>query len=431
MKRKTKVLVIVSLLVSILCTQAVSAAVNNGEVYPITSNEIEGWPQGAETYCETAVLMEAETGVVLFDKGKDQIRYPASITKIMTTLLALEKCSLDEEVTFTETGLERIAEGSNINMQVGEVLTMEQCLHAIMIRSANEVAAQVAEYIGGSQEGFAAMMNDRAQQLGCTNTHFNNPSGLPDENHWTTANDMALIFREALKNEDFVRIIGTLQYTIPPTNLNPLSRSFTSHHALLVPSAPEYYEGCIGGKTGVTDLSLNTLVTGVERDGMTLIAVAMRADPGQVCADSTAMFDYGFSQFEKLEVEGGTLIVPKGTTVEGLDVTTADVDGGFVSSYFYNDYLVGVTSKTKEEIKQEEEAARKEEEAAQAAIEAAEEEAAQAEKEEKENDMKDTYVLLIKVLGGMIIFVLLLVIIKAISNSVKHRKRRKAKRNKR
>ena len=431
MRKKTKVAVIGAMLVSLLFAQSVSAAVNNDEIYPITTNEIPEWPQGADTYSETAVLMDADSGVVLYDKGKDQPRYPASITKIMTTLLALEKCELTEEVTFTATGLERIAEGSNINMQVGEVLTMEQCLNAIMIRSANEVAAQVAEYIGGSQEGFASMMNERAQQLGCTNTHFNNPSGLPDENHWTTANDMALIFREALKNEEFVKIIGTLEYTIPPTNLNPESRSFTSHHALLVPSAPEHYEGCIGGKTGVTDLSRNTLVTGAERDGMRLIAVVMRADPGQVCADSTALFDYGFSQFEKLEVDGGTVIVPKGTQESDLEVTTADVDGGFVSSYYYHDYLVGVTSKSGEEIRQEEEAVQQEEEKKRQEEEMAVEEAAREKKEAQESQMKDTYVLLIKVLSGMILVVFLLVIIKAISNRVKRGKRKKGQKKKR
>lgn len=241
------------LLLSFLMGQPVWAAVQNGEKYDIATNEISGWPKGPEIYSETGVLMEAETGTVLYDSGKDETRYPASITKVMTTLLALENSSLDEEVTFTQTGLERIYEGTNINMQVGEVLTMEQCLYAVMIKSANEVAAQVAEHVGGTQEKFVEMMNERAQELGCTNTNFANPSGLPDENHWTTANDMALIFREALKNEEFVKIIGTLSYTIEPTNMNPEPRTLTSHHALLVPSAPEHYDGCIGGKTGVTE----------------------------------------------------------------------------------------------------------------------------------------------------------------------------------
>ena len=300
------------LLLSFLMGQPVWAAVQNGEKYDIATNEISGWPKGPEIYSETGVLMEAETGTVLYDSGKDETRYPASITKVMTTLLALENSSLDEEVTFTQTGLERIYEGTNINMQVGEVLTMEQCLYAVMIKSANEVAAQVAEHVGGTQEKFVEMMNERAQELGCTNTNFANPSGLPDENHWTTANDMALIFREALKNEEFVKIIGTLSYTIEPTNMNPEPRTLTSHHALLVPSAPEHYDGCIGGKTGVTEAAKNTLVTAAKRDGMTLIAVVMRADPGQVCADTTALFDYGFSQFEMTPVEGGEVPVPKG-----------------------------------------------------------------------------------------------------------------------
>lgn len=329
------------LLLSFLMGQPVWAAVQNGEKYDIATNEISGWPKGPEIYSETGVLMEAETGTVLYDSGKDETRYPASITKVMTTLLALENSSLDEEVTFTQTGLERIYEGTNINMQVGEVLTMEQCLYAVMIKSANEVAAQVAEHVGGTQEKFVEMMNERAQELGCTNTNFANPSGLPDENHWTTANDMALIFREALKNEEFVKIIGTLSYTIEPTNMNPEPRTLTSHHALLVPSAPEHYDGCIGGKTGVTEAAKNTLVTAAKRDGMTLIAVVMRADPGQVCADTTALFDYGFSQFEMTPVEGGEVPVPKGATEDELDVTEVEGEGGMMRTYSFGDYTVG------------------------------------------------------------------------------------------
>ncbi|MGI6010605.1 MAG: D-alanyl-D-alanine carboxypeptidase family protein [Ruminococcus sp.] len=423
MKNRKKLMVIWALVVCFLMGQPVWAQVNNDEKYSIASNEISGWPQGADVYSETAVLIEADTGLVLYDKGKDEPRYPASITKVMTALLALENSSLDEEVTFTETGLERIYEGTNINMQVGEVLTMEQCLYAIMIKSANEVAAQVAEHVGGTQDAFVDMMNAKAQELGCTNTHFNNPSGLPDENHWTTANDMALIFREALKNEEFVKIIGTLSYTIPPTNMNPESRTLTSHHALLVPSAPEYYEGCIGGKTGVTEISKNTLVTAAERDGMCLIAVVMRADAGQVCADTTALFDYGFSQFEKLQVEGGELVIPKGTTEDDLTVTEAEVDGEIVRSYSLGDYTLGVTSVSAEEKEQQEEEAQE----AQQEQQQGEQTDSQAEQNAQEEQMNETLRMISRVMAIVILVLIVVAIIRAIYNGVKRKKRRKGK----
>ncbi|MGI6007472.1 MAG: serine hydrolase [Ruminococcus sp.] len=423
MKKRKKRMIIWALLVCLVMGQPVWAEVNNGEQYSIATNEISEWPQGPDTYSETAVLMEADTGTVLYDKGKDEERYPASITKIMTTLLALENSSLDEQVTFTATGLERMYEGTNINMQVGEVLTMEQCLYAVMIKSANEVAAQVAEHVGGTQEEFVNMMNEKARELGCTNTHFNNPSGLPDENHWTTADDMALIFREALKNDEFVKIIGTLSYTIPPTNMNPESRTLTSHHALLVPSAPEYYEGCIGGKTGVTEVSKNTLVTAAERDGVCLIAVVMRADAGQVCADTTALFDYGFSQFEKLSVDDGELVVPKGVTEDDLNVTEAEVDGGYVKSYSFNDYTVGVFSLSADEVQQKED---EEQQKAQAEQEA-QVQAEQKAQMEKEQEMTDVYRMIIRVMAVVIAVLLLVAVIRAIYNSVKRSKRRKGK----
>ena len=233
--------------ISLSAVTVQAAEVDNGASYPITTNAIEGWPQGPDTYSETAVLMDADTGTILYNKGMDEKRYPASITKIMTALLALENSNLDDQVTFTEECLaDQTSDSGNIGMQVGEVLTMRQCLLALMIRSANDVATQIAVQIAGSVSAFADMMNQRAQELGCVNTHFVNASGMPDENHYTTAHDMALIFREAIKNQDFLDIIGTQSFTIDPTNMNPESRTYSTHHALVAQGAPEYYEGCFG-----------------------------------------------------------------------------------------------------------------------------------------------------------------------------------------
>lgn len=322
--------------------QVYGAQVNNGAVYSIETNTLANWPQGPDTYSETAVLMDAETGLILYNKGMHEKRYPASITKIMTAMLALEHCTLDEQVTFTETCLPDQEAGSgNIGMQVGEVLTMEQCLMAVMIRSANDVATQVGEHVAGSVSAFVDMMNAKAQELGCTNTNFANASGMPDDNHYSTAYDMALIFREAIKNETFLSIISTQNYTIPPTNLNSESRTFSCHHALMAQSAPEYYEGCIGGKTGVTNAARNTLVTGVTRDNTTLIAVAMRADAGQVAADHIQLFDYGFQNFSRTEVEGGSVLLPNGVGTNALVVEELDSAEYLLRNYYYNDFYVG------------------------------------------------------------------------------------------
>lgn len=348
MKKLWKKLTTCAVICAVLLTygaQCVSAAVDNGALYPITSNEMEGWPQMGDLYSETAVLMDADTGTVLVDKGMDQARYPASITKVMTTYLALENSNLTDQVTFTEEGLARIWEGTNINSQVGETLTMEQCLYVIMIESANEVATQVAIQIAGSEAAFADMMNAKAEELGCKNTHFTNASGLPDDNHYTTAYDMALIFRAALKNEEFKKIIQTKAFNLEPTNLNPETRSFTTHLALFAEAAPEYYADCIGGKTGVTSVAMNTLVTAAERDGKTLVAVVMRSEPGQVCADSIAMYDYGFDNFTKLELNEGSAIVPNGVTVDDLTVQEEEVEGRTLQHYYLGEKEVGTAVK--------------------------------------------------------------------------------------
>ena len=177
---------IFALCVSLLGSQAVSGAA-------IATNSISGWPQGPEIVDETGVLMDADTNTILYDKGMDQRMYPASTTKIMTALVVLENCQdLSATVTFTETGIQEVrSDSTNIQAQLGEELTVEQCLYAVLLASANEVSSQLAEYVSGSVDQFVALMNQKAQELGCKDTHFTNPHGLHDENHYTTAHDLA------------------------------------------------------------------------------------------------------------------------------------------------------------------------------------------------------------------------------------------------
>ncbi|MFV0528294.1 MAG: D-alanyl-D-alanine carboxypeptidase family protein [Lachnospiraceae bacterium] len=341
-KRKT-ILALCMLLILLLTSRVtdVKAAVNNGEVYPVATNAIEGWPQGPEITSETGVVMEVEPGAVVYDKGMNEARYPASITKILTTLLALENSSLTDVVTFTETGLHDMALGTNVGMQVGEQLTMEQCLYLIMIQSANEVSTQVAEFVGGTEANFIDMMNAKAAELGCTNTHFSNANGLPADDHYSTAYDMALIYREALKNEEFRKISSTLSYTVGPTNMNAQSRTVTSHHAALVPNTLEYYEGCFGGKTGYTDAAKRTLVTGACRNDIEYIVVLMRAEIAPIYAETSQLFDYAFSNFLKTDLEGGAVVYPNTLTVDALQTKTEETEDQETTQYFYQDHFLG------------------------------------------------------------------------------------------
>lgn len=331
---------------------AQAAEVQNGAVYEVTTNQLPEWPQAPEIASETGILMDADTGAILYNKGMDEIRYPASITKIMTCLLALEQAGLDDQVTFTQTVLsDPNAGGTNIGMQAGEILTMRQCLDVLMVQSANDVATQIAEYVGGgSVQAFVDRMNERAQELGCTNTHFANASGMPDENHYTTAHDMALIFQEAIKNETFLEIIKQQNVVIGPTNMNGETRTYSCHHALVAQSAPEYYEGCFGGKTGVTEVAKNTLVSGVTRNGMTLIAVTLRAEVQQIYQDQIKLFDYGFENFSRAEVPGGVVTLPANQTVENFTIQETEEGAETIQKYYYHgEYYLGAGKKMEPE----------------------------------------------------------------------------------
>ncbi|MDD3219430.1 MAG: D-alanyl-D-alanine carboxypeptidase [Lachnospiraceae bacterium] len=338
--QKGTMMIVLLVLLCSTCVCSVQAAVANDAVYPIDSNSQAGWPQAPNVSCETAVLMDANTGEILYNKGMDQLRYPASITKVMTCLLALQNSTMDAQVTFTPTGLADQAEGTNIGMQAGEVLTMEQCLYVMMIQSANDVASQIAEYVGGTIPQFVDMMNAKAQELGCANTHFVNPNGLPNDAHYSTAHDFALIFREALKIPEFRTIIGTVSYQLPPTNLNPNVRNFTSHIAIAVPGTPQYQDYCLGGKSGLTIAAKNTLVTGAQKDDVTLVACVMRGAVEQVYADTQVLYEYGYGQFDKIAFDEGYALVPKGVTLEQLTPQPKEDGSGYID-YYYNGSFVG------------------------------------------------------------------------------------------
>lgn len=262
------------------------------------SDTSAAWPDGPDVFAESAIIMEASTGLILYEKNIDEKHYPASITKIMTALLAIENSNLGDTVTFSRNAVFDVdLDSSRIGIDVGEMLTMQQCLYGTLLESANEVTYAIAEHVAGNIEAFAKLMNDKAESLGCKNTHFVNPHGLHDDNHYTTCRDMALITREAMKNVTFRKIFGARTYQIPPTNIQSETRYLRNHHKFVL--RQEYrYDDCIGGKTGYTSKSKFTLVSVAKRGDLELICVIMRDDSSAHQYNDTAkLFDYAFNNF--------------------------------------------------------------------------------------------------------------------------------------
>lgn len=278
-------------------------AIQAQQEMPVESNEIPGWPVGPTVTAESAILMEAETGTILYAKNIHAKQYPASTTKILTTLIAMEQCSLDEWVTFSKDAIYDTPSDSNhIAMDVGQQLTMEDCLNAILIRSANEVSFAVAEHITGtSWQDFAEIMNRRAQELGCVDSHFVNPNGLPDENHYTSAYDLAMIGRAFFANEVLCRMSMTPRLHILPNDHMPYEKLENSKIEML-PGKTYAYDGLIGVKTGYTNAARSTLVSCAERDGLKLICVVLKDEAPAQYEDTIALFNYGFGNFARVNV---------------------------------------------------------------------------------------------------------------------------------
>lgn len=264
---------------------------------PIQSNEIENWPVGPQVSAESAILMDADTGAILYSKNINEKLYPASTTKIMTCILAMEQSNLDDMVEFTHDAVFSVpADGSNMGMDVGESITMEQCLYGILVGSANEVANAVAEHVGGSINDFVDMMNERAAQLGCTNTHFVNANGLYDDDHYTTAYDLALISRAFFRDEMLCKIGNTARYHFEPTATQPDDFYLNNKHKLITGEIE--YDGICGGKTGYTNEARQTLVTCAEQNGMKLICIVFKEESPSQFTDTIELFNYGFHNFQ-------------------------------------------------------------------------------------------------------------------------------------
>lgn len=302
-KRKAYISFLLALILmgSIFLTPMLTLAAPEGD----EGGSQDYWPTyGGTVHSVSAVVMELSSGTILYEKNMHQELYPASITKMLTVLLALENCELSEIVTFSKDAVYKI-EGTHIARDVGEQMTLEDTLYAVLLGSANECAYATAEHVtGGDYQAFIDMMNERAKKIGCLNTNFTNPHGLPDENHYTSAYDMALIAREAFQNETFRTITDTSKYVIPPTNKHDEETYIVNHHALhnYYRTGDYIYEYCIGGKSGYTMAANNTLVTYAEKDGMQIVCVVMRADFPYHLTDTTDLCNFIFDNFQTYNI---------------------------------------------------------------------------------------------------------------------------------
>lgn len=269
----------------------------------VQSNAVANWPTGPVISAESAILMDADTGAILYAKNIHQKEYPASTTKILTTLIASERCSMDEIVDFSYDAVHDIDPGSNhIAIEPGEQLTMEECLNAILIRSANEVSFAVAEHISGTTwQDFGDIMNERAKELGCVDSHFVNPNGLPNEEHYTSAYDLAMIGRAFFANEALCKMTMTHMLHILPSERQP-DDIMEVNKMELIPGGKYAYPYLVGCKTGYTDVARSTLVSCAEKNGMKLICVVMRDENPNYYEDTISLFDYGFSNFQRVNI---------------------------------------------------------------------------------------------------------------------------------
>lgn len=269
---------------------------------------------------ESAILIDGDTGKILYEKSAYEKRAPASTTKIMTALLALEHCKTTDVATVTSEAITSVPSGYSTDLlKMGEELTIKDLLYALLLPSSNEAANVLAIHISGSIDSFASMMNTKAMDLGCKNTHFVNPNGVHDDNHYSTAYDLSLIAKEAMKNDIFRQIVSTASYTLPNSNkYSRIDRTLITTNDLIKKQSNNYYEYAIGIKTGFTTPAKNCLVSSATKDGKTLIAVVLRSNTdNNRYNDTKTLFNYGFDNFSKKD------IVKSGSTIKTIDVKNA------------------------------------------------------------------------------------------------------------
>ncbi|MBM7836153.1 D-alanyl-D-alanine carboxypeptidase family protein [Clostridium sardiniense] len=251
-----------------------------------------------ELNAESAILIDSKTGQVLYSKNDDVKHFPASTTKVLTALVVLENSKLSDIVTVGANP--PFAKGSSIGLKEGEKFSVETLLTGLLLESGNDCAEALAEHVGGSIDGFAKMMNKKAKSIGCKNSNFENPSGLPDDKHVTTAYDLALIMNEAIKNPDYIRISKLLSVELPPSNLDGAKRWANNHNYLINPNSKYYYPNALVGKSGYTDVARHTFTISGQKDDQVLVATFLKAeDKDANYKDMANLLEYGFNNFKE------------------------------------------------------------------------------------------------------------------------------------
>lgn len=398
----------------------------------VESNTWANWPEGPKTYGEGNIVMDADTGAILYAKNIDGKAYPASITKVLTVLVALNNGKMDDKVKITRDSISFLQYGdAHVGLRPDEEITLKDALYAILLASANEASHAVAESLGEGYDWFIQQMNETAKGLGAQNSNFVNTNGLQDPEHYTTARDLALVTRELLnKYPEFQEICQTRQYTIPPTNLEEESRTFQQKHAMFWPKNDHYDERVVAGKTGYTDDALNTLITCAATEDLRVIIVNLKTHGANVYNDTENLLAYAFDNFEHVKVtdslverdqesissieEGVTLTVPKGVTLDQLTVEYTvgeETLSEGKANFYYNEVPIGSAgvTLTKEFLKENTETdVFKEYSDTQKAIEKAEKKAVRDEKiQQKKEALKRLFAKVAKV--GIVLMVLIVV----------------------
>ena len=272
---------------------------------------------------KSALIVETNTGKIIYEKDINEKRYPASVTKILTAIITIEKCDLDDVVTVSKSAISNIPSAYVIApLYVGEQIKVKDLLYALMLKSSNDAAYVLAEHVGGSVEGFADIMNDKAKELGCKNSHFVNPNGIHDFNHYTTAYDMYLISNYAMKNETFAKIVSTYEYTLPATNKYPYRNRIMKNTNYFINTNSSYYDKRVRGiKTGTTDEAGKCLITESFSNGLNFITVILGAETeNSRFSETRKMINYAFNNYTLTEVH------KKGDKIQSIEVEKATKD---------------------------------------------------------------------------------------------------------
>lgn len=351
------------------------------QLFSITAYAKPDWPSSTGIQAEAGIVMDFDSGAVLFGQNIHVPYPPASITKLLTAMIVLEHCELDETVTFSQTAVNQVESdsGNKLGSAAGDQLSVEDCLYGLLMVSSNQAANALAEHTAGSIEAFVTMMNEKLAELGCVESHFDNPSGLNGDTQYVTAYDMAQIARAAYQNEDLLRINSATSHKLAPTPNYPGGLTVKNEHRLVITedtTSQFYYPPAVAGKTGYLIKAGNTVVTYAESEGRRLVSVILKGQPRQYFVDCKDLLSFGFSEFQNINISeqeeryvtgdeilhldagdfsasdlkidaDAVLTLPKGASFTDADLTLealpddAPQDAVAQLRYTYNDRVVG------------------------------------------------------------------------------------------